>query len=266
MRAADAIGRGPEPGSGSSPSLARYVHPKAASDPSAGQHDCGLDLASDSATAYLRWIADLLTPHLGATVLEAGSGHGAVTQHLARGRRFVASDLSESCLSILRARFADWPNVEVRRMDLREVDIEETFDSTVIVNLLEHVYDDAGALRALRERLRPGGNCLIYVPALNWVYSDYDRGAGHYRRYSKRRLAAVVREAGLRPLRLHYVNMLAVPAWMIFSPRWLERDPAHEGDPGLDLWDRFGVPLTRAVERRVRPPLGLNLFCVAVRD
>jgi 2-polyprenyl-3-methyl-5-hydroxy-6-metoxy-1,4-benzoquinol methylase len=243
--------------------MSGYVHPKAARDPSAGQHDCGLDIASDSAPAYLQWVADLFIPHLGASALEVGSGHGAVTQHLARGRRLVASDLSDSCLNILRSRFADWPNVEVRRMDLRELDLGQTFDSTVIINLLEHIEDDSGALRALGDRLNPGGNCLIYVPALNWLYGAWDRDVGHYRRYSKRRLAAVVREAGLEPMQLHYVNMLAIPAWVVFSSKLVDRGDARSVGRGLQLWDRVGVPLTQAIERRLRPPMGLNLFCVA---
>lgn len=243
--------------------MACYVHPKSAADPSAGEHDRGLDITSDSATAYLHWIADLLIPYLGASALEVGSGHGSVTQYLARGRRLVATDVSDSCLSALRSRFADWPNVEVRRMDLRGVDVTETFDTTIIINLLEHIYDDASALRALGDRLKPGGNCLIYVPALNWLYGAYDHDVGHYRRYSKRRLSAVVREAGLRPMTLRYVNALAIPAWVLFSSRWLDRDDAQSVSRSLQFWDRVGVPLTRAIERRVPPPLGLNLFCVA---
>ena len=245
--------------------MSRYVHPKAADDPSMGKHDCGLDVAVDSSAAYLHWIADLVIPYLGASALEVGSGHGAVTQYLARGRQFVATDLSDSCLRALHSRFADWPNVKVRRMDLREVDITETFDSTVIINLLEHIYDDAGALGTLRDRLNPGGNCVIYVPALNGLYGAYDRDVGHYRRYSKRRLAGVVREAGLRPVTLRYVNICAIPAWVLFSSKWLDRDNVQSVGRSLELWDRVGVPLTRAIERRVSPPLGLNLFCVARR-
>ena len=245
--------------------MACYVHPKSAADPGAGQHDRGLDVAGYSAPAYLHWIADLLIPYLGASALEVGAGHGSVTQHLARGRRFVATDVSDSCLSALRSRFADWPNVEVRRVDLRAVDMSETFDSTIIINLLEHIYDDAGALATLRDRLNPGGNCLIYVPALNWLYGAWDRDVGHYRRYSKRRLAAVVREAGLQPVKLRYVNMLAIPAWVLFSSRWLDRDDTGSVGRSLELWDRVGIPLTRSIERRVSPPMGLNLFCVARR-
>jgi 2-polyprenyl-3-methyl-5-hydroxy-6-metoxy-1,4-benzoquinol methylase len=246
--------------------MSRYVHRKAAPDPSAGQHTRGIDIADDSAPAHLRWIADQLIPHLGGSVLEVGAGRGAVTQHLAQGRRLVAADLSDACLSVLRARFADSPNVEVRRMDLRDIDVQETFDSAVLINVLEHIHDDCGALRALAAHLNPGGNCLVYVPAMNWLYGPFDRDVGHYRRYSKRRLAAVVREAGLRPVALRYVNMLAIPAWMAYSSRGMDRDDAHSVGRSLDLWDRVGVPLTRSLEQRVRPPIGLNLFCVARRD
>jgi Methyltransferase domain len=87
-----------------------------------------------------------------------GSGHGSVTQHLARGRRFVATDVSDTGLSVLRSRFADWPDVDVRRMDLRAVDMGETFDSTIKINLLEHIYDEADAWNALASSAASSGS------------------------------------------------------------------------------------------------------------
>jgi SAM-dependent methyltransferase len=243
--------------------MACYVHPKSAADPSAGEHGRALDVAGESASAHLHWIGDLLLPHLGASVLEVGAGLGSVTQYLAAGRRYVATDVSDVYLNALRSRFASWPNVEVRRMDLRKLDLTETFDSTIMINLLEHIYNDVGALRGLKECLNPGGNCLIYVPALNSLYGPWDRDSGHYRRYSKRRLAAVVAQAGLQPVHLRYVNMFAVPAWVLFSSRLIDRGNPRRVGGSLRIWDRIGVPLTRAIEQRVSPPVGLNLFCVA---
>jgi SAM-dependent methyltransferase len=242
-----------------------YVHRKAAIDPSAEQHDLRLDLASDSMPGHLRRVAELLLPYLGESTLDVGAGLGAVTQYLAPGRRLVATDLADSCLSALRERFKDAPNVEVRRMDLRHMDIAETFDSAVLVNVLEHIEDDRGALCALSERLNAGGNCVIYVPAFNWLYGDMDRDLGHYRRYSARRLAGVAREAGLHPTVLCYANLLAIPAWAVYARR---KTGQSQGDVdsaqrNLNLWERIGVPVTRALEQRVQPPIGLNLLCVA---
>src|SRR4051812_24941967 len=111
--------------------MARYKHPRAAADPSAGAHDHALDAASDAAPNHLRWIAELCGAHLGQSVLEIGSGHGAITQYLAEGRRVVATDISDNCLETLERRFADTPNVEVKRADLRNLDLGEQFDSVV---------------------------------------------------------------------------------------------------------------------------------------
>lgn len=243
---------------------ARYVHPCALESPSeSGSHGANLAEAADSAANYLTWISDLLQPHLGRTVLDVGAGLGAVTEHYAAGREVLAAEISDEFVPELRRRFAGWPNVTVVQRDARDLrQASRRFDSVVLVNVLEHIADDAGLLASLAELTTPQGNIVIYVPALNGVYGTWDRQVGHYRRYSKWRLKAVAREAGLRIEELRYVNLLALPGWLLFS-----RTQAHEStDSSLSLWDRTGIPLTRAIETRVRIPIGLNLLMVMRRD
>jgi len=244
---------------------ARYVHPKAFENGAqAGEHDHALDIASEASPNYLRWIADLCKPHLGHDVMDVGAGHGAITEHFAAGRSVLATDLSDTCVAAMRRRFAAAPNVEVQKADLRELGPEEVgrrFDSIVLINVLEHIEDDAGALAHLAGCLRPGGAFVVYVPALNGLFGPWDRKVGHFRRYSKWRLRGVAAAAGLQVVELRYVNLLAIPAWLAFSRLSMRVNE----DPGtsLSLWDRTGVPLSRLIESRVRPPLGLNLLCVA---
>jgi hypothetical protein len=91
------------------------------------------------------------------------------------------------------------------------------------------------------------------------LYGRWDRKAGHYRRYSKWRMRGVLASAGLAEVDLRYMNSLSIPAWWIFSRGNFERSVAGR----LNLWDRTGVQLGRAIESVISPPLGLNLFCVA---
>jgi 2-polyprenyl-3-methyl-5-hydroxy-6-metoxy-1,4-benzoquinol methylase len=240
---------------------ARFIHPRA--DPGVldgGEHDWALDVASEANRNYLRWIADSCAPFLGDRVLEVGAGFGAVTQHFAPGRDLVAVDLSEACCDALRLRFAESANVTVVQGDLRDLDTDQRFDSVVMINVLEHIYDDSGVLRALSDRLLPGGSVVLYVPALNGLYGNWDRKVGHFRRYSKRRLRAVVEEAGLRVSSMTYMNALAIPGWVLFS-RLMRFD--ETGGSTFSLWDRTGAPLSRILESRLRAPIGLNLLCVA---
>jgi 2-polyprenyl-3-methyl-5-hydroxy-6-metoxy-1,4-benzoquinol methylase len=244
---------------------ARYVHPKALRNVSRdGEHDQALDIASEAAPNYLRWIADLCAPYLGHEVMDVGAGHGAITELFAEGRSVLATDLSDDCVSALEQRFALTSNVEVRKADLRTLDPEDLgrrFDSIVLINVLEHIEDDAGTLAHLTRLLRPGGRLVIYVPALNGLYGPWDRKVGHFRRYSKWRMGEVAAEASLELAELRYVNLLAIPAWLAFS----RFSAKVSDDPGrsLSVWDRTGVPLGRMIESRLRPPLGLNLLCVA---
>jgi len=239
---------------------ARYHHAKALEAPAEnGAHEHGLDVLAESAPNYLRWIAEMTEPYLGGKVLDLGAGIGAVTAHYAPGREIVACDRSDHCVATLRRRFQAAPNVRVLQKDLRELsDLGERFESVVMLNVLEHIEDDVGVLSSLREFLQPGGRIVIYVPALNVLFGKMDRQLGHYRRYSKWRFKEIAPQAGLEVVTLRYVNALAIPGWLAFSRSNTDRTYG----PSLSAWDRTGVPLSRAFERRVRVPVGLNLLAV----
>lgn len=238
------------------PPAAGFVHPKMAEVE--GDHDAALDLADEASSNYLQWIADLCRPHLGPSVLEVGAGIGAITERIGGGRRIMATDLSDPCVARLEERFAGRDDVVVAKADLRTFEPAEPFDSVLMVNVLEHIEDDAGALARLRTFLRPGGTAVLYVPALNGLYGPWDRKVGHFRRYSRWRLGEVLRGGGFDVAELRYVNLLAIPAWAAFARSDVEANVGRS----LSLWDKAAVPVIRAVESRVRAPIGLNLLGV----
>ncbi len=236
---------------------ARYVHPRADVTGAEVEHDFELDVAGDSKPNYHRWIAEMIEPHLGPDVLEIGAGIGSVTQYYAAGRSLVVTDLSDTCVAALRGRFASYPSVTVLQEDVRQLHpSERRFDAIVMVNVLEHIQDDLGLLLHLRSLLLPRGRIVLYVPALNALYGGWDRKLGHCRRYSKWRLAAIADAAELTVIELRYANLLSIPGWVALT----RSNPARTPSGSVSIWDRTGVPLSRALERRVRVPVGLNLL------
>ena len=66
-----------------------------------------------------------------------------------------------------------------------------------VFDVVEHIKDDPGFLRHLWVLLEPGGMLYLSVPAYNFLWSDADVSAGHYRRYNLQDMDRKLREAGL---------------------------------------------------------------------
>jgi SAM-dependent methyltransferase len=128
------------------------------------------------------------------------------------------------------------------------------------MNVLEHIEDDAEALRSLARVTLPGGRIVIWVPGYMQLYGDFDRKVGHVQRYTPKTLARTVAKAGLDVEVLKPINFLGGIAWWVA----VRRGGVGYPDPRLvKIYDRTVVPLTRLIERFVRPPFGQTVFCVA---
>lgn len=218
----------------------------------------------DGADNYAGWIFELIEPHLGDEVLEVGAGHGTFTEMLARkAKRVVASDISERCVGRLRDRFSADSSVEVLHGSIDSAATNGPFDSVILINVLEHIEDDDGALRELAgSLLKPGGRVVLWVPAFSLLYSDFDRKIGHYRRYGMSALRTQLSDAGYDVQDIRYVNAVGAIAWLMFA-RILRRTPTN--GTLVKVFDKYFVPVLNRIERRWRPPFGQSVLAVAVR-
>lgn len=224
---------------------------------------CESAFGATAAPRYRQWEYDLVAPHLGPSVLEIGSGMGYFSEKLAEGgfERLVLSDPDFGCLERLRATYAGRSDVEVAEIVLPgKVDVGDAVDSVVAMNVLEHIEDDAQALRDLAAVTKPGGRIVLWVPAYMQLYGDFDRKVGHFRRYTPATIRAAVERAGLRVHTARPVNFLGGLAW------WVAVRRGGAGSPDKRLvwvYDNVVVPVSRTMERVVRPPFGQSVLCVA---
>jgi SAM-dependent methyltransferase len=218
----------------------------------------------DDADNYAGWIFELIEPYLGDEVLEVGAGHGTFTEMLARrAKRVVASDISERCVGRLRDRFSDEESVEILHGSIDSAAAYGPFDSVILINVLEHIEDDDGALRELvGSLLKPAGRTVLWVPAFPFLFSDFDRRIGHYRRYSVPGLRKQLADAGYEVQDIRYVNTVGAVAWLVLA-RFLRRTPTT-GTP-VKIFDKYFVPVLKLTERRWRPPFGQSVLAVAAR-
>jgi len=135
---------------------------------------------------------------LRAPFLEIGCGRGDVSAHLARkGWVGTAIDFSDSAIAEAAATLAPFPNVAVRKQDLAEV--TGSYACVILWDVLEHIDDDLGALRAIEKLLLPGGQLLVAVPSNPREWRWDDDFYGHFRRYTVAELTRKLIDAGMQP-------------------------------------------------------------------
>ncbi len=222
----------------------------------------GRDLETDSGKPrYLAYQRELIRPHCGRTVLEVGAGLGEFASEFTGFERYVVTDVDSGAVQKLKQRFADRPEVEVQQYDIDGgTRLAQPVETLVAINVLEHIEDDIGALRRLSESLTPRGNIVLFVPGYQQLYGEFDRKVGHFRRYTPTTVAATAREAGLVVETSRPVNFLGAFAWWAAVRRGGTTAP----NPRLvSIYDRFVVPVTRAIEKVVPVPFGQSVLCVA---
>ena len=140
---------------------------------------------------------------------------------------------------------------------------DASFDLIYALNVLEHIDDDCDALRRWREKLKPNGKLLLYVPAFQVLYSSMDRRVGHFRRYSRAELVRRTQQAGFHVIQSRYVDCLGFLATLVF--KCLGSASGEVNASALALYDRFAFPVSRAGDMLFSRLVGKNVVVRAVR-
>ena len=82
----------------------------------------------------------------------------------------------------------------------------EQFDLVAALDVIEHVDDDAGSVKALAGLLKPGGFMVTTVPAYRWMWSHHDELHHHKRRYGLADYRRLFDAAGLKVRKASYFN------------------------------------------------------------
>lgn len=199
-------------------------------------------------------------------LLDVGCGDGLFFERLQRFGTVEGLEPDGSLVTDPR-----WSGrITVAALDDPGFDPGPTYDVVLMLDVLEHIGDDLGALRAVRAALKPDGAAILTVPALPWLWSRHDEVNEHHRRYTRRWLGRLLRVAGFEVETLRYFFAWTVPPLLL--RRWLA--PAR----GKGLAADYAVavppaPLNRAlgalsrveqgVGRVVTWPVGSSLLAVA---
>jgi 2-polyprenyl-3-methyl-5-hydroxy-6-metoxy-1,4-benzoquinol methylase len=177
----------------------------------------------------------------GPAVLDLPCGDGLLTSMFSSHfERVVGVDASSVHLARARQRL---PEVEFHEALIEDLQLDEKFNTVLMLNVLEHVVDPIFALRKAAGFLADDGVLIAHVPNANAInrriavlmgtlesceeLSPFDLNvAGHRRSYTLQTLTADIRKAGLKVQDTGgvFYKMLSTPQidWFLRNGLWKE--------------------------------------------
>lgn len=158
-----------------------------------------------------RILKDVLLRHVASRplkILDVGCGPGGNILFLGAFGEVTGLDASDEALAFAQKRgFARTVKGEGGALPFGD----ETFDVVSLLDVLEHIEDDAQTLREIVRVLKPGGLALITVPAYPWMWSEHDEALHHRRRYRAKELRAKVERAHFAIKEFSYFVFPSIP-------------------------------------------------------
>lgn len=220
-----------------------------------------------------RWLERSIRLGPQQTLLDCGAGTGFFAQELAGTCRVLVLDDHEESLRRLRLRFSD---EQVLKVSAAGIPLPAaSVDALTALDVLEHIEHDDAAARDMARVVRPGGVAVVTVPAGMALWSDWDVGLHHYRRYNRKQLRALFPETAWEIVYVNYTNVLVYPVvWLARKWRTLRPAAPTSGSNGARAEDRIPPRWLNTFMRkifvgmaqwRVPFPFGVSLLLVARR-
>jgi SAM-dependent methyltransferase len=150
---------------------------------------------------YILYCLDQLIGEYGLRppFLDVGCGVGDVSHHVAlQGWHGKAIDVSDVAVEAAGRNLASVETVKVEKRGLFEE--AGTFQTLLVMDVLEHTEDDVAAMEKISSLLAEGGHVVITVPSNPREWRWDDDFYGHRRRYTAEEIKRKLQGVDLEPL------------------------------------------------------------------
>ena len=137
--------------------------------------------------AFRKEIKKIL-PDKNDLIIDVGCG---ITPIIDISKTSIFLDASAKAVAFLKKRGAHAITSDITHMNIKDKSIEVCICSET----LEHVCDDALALKEIYRILKPNGTLILSVPLHKYYHAFDDDAVGHFRRYNPKELIALLKKS-----------------------------------------------------------------------
>jgi 2-polyprenyl-3-methyl-5-hydroxy-6-metoxy-1,4-benzoquinol methylase len=150
----------------------------------------------------------------GARLFEVGCGNGLVIGQFESMPNIIVDGCDLNLLALNQ--------IENSKGDIYLLNIFENpqelvgkYSGILLLDVIEHIDDDNEFLATSCNYIDDDGLIIINVPAMNVLFSRYDKRAGHKRRYNKKMLKELFKKNDIEIISIRYWGFLLLPAAVI---------------------------------------------------
>jgi SAM-dependent methyltransferase len=208
------------------------------------------------------YVKTLLKRDIKGDVLEVGAGIGTNTCLLCSCsyKEWLCLEPDPHLFQILEAEIdaVGIANCYAQKGTIDVLTDEKMFDSILYLDVLEHIHEDREEIAKVVRHLKTDGNLIILAPAHQWLFTPFDEAIGHYRRYSKLTLKAVLPNS-IEVTKLVYIDSVGLLASLANKLLLKQSQP---GLRQIRTWDRLMVPISRSIDAILGYQLGKTVLLI----
>ena len=216
----------------------------------------------DKASFWRNYTYLLIKKFIGKKILEVGAGIGSFTKIYIKEKLYITlTDIDNFNYETLKKKFSSQKNVKVENKLIEEFD--ETFDTIFYISVLEHIENDTKEITDAIEKLEDKGHLIICVPAHNYMYSNFDKEIGHFRRYEMNFFDT---------LNLKNVNIIkkffidSFGHLLYFLNKLLFSKETYPSKLKVFIWDKIFIPITYIIDFLSFYKFGKNIICIIQKN
>ena len=216
----------------------------------------------DAAKNWRRYQFENILKYINSSVLDVGPGTGNNIQYYKdKASQITLLEINKNLANSLKLKFDGDKKIIVLNTDIHSQ--EKKFDTILYMDVLEHIEDDEKEINKALKQLNSGGNLIFFVPAYQFLYSDFDKAIGHIKRYNKKFFLSFKKDENITIIELKYIDSIGF--FIAVLNKLFNKDNKESIGLGVKIWDKL-IFLSKIMDLIFLNKFGKSLFCIMKKN
>jgi len=212
----------------------------------------------DKASFWRNYLYLYVKKFIGKKILEVGAGIGSFTEiYKKNNAEITLSEIDKSNYDLLKKKFNSDNNITVENKLVEE--FNNSFDTIIYMSVLEHIKDDYKEIEKALSKLDRNGHLIICVPAHNYMFSNFDKEIGHFRRYEID-FFNNLKFKNAKNIKCYFLDSMG--HLIYFINKLIFSKEVYPSKIKIFIWDKIFIPLTFFLDFLTFYKFGKNIICI----